>query len=116
MSLTICLVSLKFILILLFFLFFNSIGLPKVCYGKYGCFDQFPPFANILMKLPQSPEVIGARFDLYTRENRDANSAQELDDSDLNKLTTSNFNISRRTIIVCHGWTGRKLRRKFKVR
>ena len=87
-------------------------GMPQVCYGKYGCFNQFPPFANILMKLPQSPDVVGAKFHLYTRENTDANSAQELDDSDLSKLTASNFNISRRTIIVCHGWTGKA---KFKA-
>ncbi|XP_029182870.2 inactive pancreatic lipase-related protein 1-like [Acropora millepora] len=84
---------------------FLSIGLPQVCYGRYGCFDHYPPFANLLVNLPQSPEIVGAKFYLFTRENKDASSAQELDDSDLNKLTSSNFNISRRTIIVCHGWT-----------
>ena len=95
---------------------FNYIGLPQVCYGRYGCFDHYPPFTNVLMNLPQSPEVVGAKFYLFTRENKDASSAQELDDSDLGKLTASNFNISRRTIIVCHGWTGRKLRAKFTAR
>lgn len=84
---------------------FLSIGLPQVCYGRYGCFDHYPPFANLLVNLPQSPEIVGAKFYLFTRENKDASSAQELDDSDLDKLTASNFNISRRTIIVCHGWT-----------
>ena len=93
---------------------FNYVGLPQVCYGRYGCFDHYPPFANLLVNLPQSPEIVGAKFYLFTRENKDASSAQELDDSDLNKLTSSNFNISRRTIIVCHGWTGRKLRRNLR--
>ncbi|XP_015773631.1 PREDICTED: pancreatic lipase-related protein 2-like isoform X3 [Acropora digitifera] len=84
-----------------------GIGIPQVCYGPdYGCFDQFPPFANPLMKLPQSPEEIGTSFRLYTRDNNITNEADELDDSDKEKLKKSHFNIERpRTIIVCHGWT-----------
>lgn len=86
----------------------TGIGIPQVCYGPdYGCFDQFPPFANPLMKLPQSPEEIGTSFRLYTRDNNITNEADELDDSDKEKLKKSHFNIERpKTIIVCHGWTG----------
>ncbi|XP_067039679.1 inactive pancreatic lipase-related protein 1-like isoform X1 [Acropora muricata] len=84
-----------------------GIGIPQVCYGPdYGCFDQFPPFANPLMKLPQSPEKIGTSFRLYTRNNSITNEADELDDSDEDLLGESHFDIRRpRTIIVCHGWT-----------
>ena len=88
----------------------TGIGIPQVCYGPdYGCFDQFGPFLNPLMKLPQSPEEIDTTFRLYTRDNRIANEADELDDSSVSKLEESHFNITRpRTIIVCHGWTGTK--------
>ena len=59
------------------------------------------------MKLPQSPEEIDTTFRLYTRDNRIANEADELDDSSVSKFEESHFNITRpRTIIVCHGWTG----------
>ncbi|XP_068703950.1 pancreatic lipase-related protein 2-like [Montipora foliosa] len=82
-----------------------GIGLPQVCYGKYGCFSHLPPFHNILMKLPQSPEDIGTKFYLYTRENRNPNDREELDDSDKSKLASSHYDIKRRTIFMCHGWT-----------
>lgn len=80
---------------------------PQVCYGPdYGCFNHLPPFANLLMKLPQSPEEIVTTFRLYTRDNNITNEADELDDSSELKLNKSHFNIERpRTIIVCHGWT-----------
>ncbi|XP_074619187.1 inactive pancreatic lipase-related protein 1-like [Acropora palmata] len=80
---------------------------PQVCYGPdYGCFNHLPPFANLLMKLPQSPEEIDTTFRLYTRDNNITNEADELDDSSELKLNKSHFNIERpRTIIVCHGWT-----------
>ena len=86
----------------------TGIGIPQVCYGPdYGCFDHSPPFVNLAMKLPQSPEEIGTSFRLYTRDNNITNEADELDDSDKEKLKKSHFNIERpRTIIVCHGWTG----------
>ncbi|KAK2563113.1 hypothetical protein P5673_013452, partial [Acropora cervicornis] len=55
---------------------------PQVCYGPdYGCFNHLPPFANLLMKLPQSPEEIDTTFRLYTRDNNITNEADELDDS-----------------------------------
>ena len=74
----------------------------KVCYQKYGCFKSHP---NPLVKLPQSPSRIGIRFNLFTRANR--NSAKLIDDHNKNKLTTSHFKISRRTIFVIHGYTGK---------
>ena len=74
----------------------------RVCYQKYGCFNSHP---NLLVKLPQSPSRIGIRFNLFTRANR--NSAKLIDDHNKYKLTTSHFKISRRTIFVIHGFTGK---------
>ena len=74
----------------------------RVCYQKYGCFNPHP---NILVRLPQSLSRIGTRFNLFTRVNR--NSAKLIDDHNQYKLTTSHFKISRRTIFVIHGFTGK---------
>ena len=73
-----------------------------MCYQKYGCFNLHP---NKLVKLPQSPSQIGTRFNLFTRNNR--NSTTLIDDHNINKLTASHFKISRRTILVIHGFTGK---------
>ena len=73
-----------------------------MCYQKYGCFNPHP---NKLVKLPQSPSQIGTRFNLFTRNNR--NSTTLIDDHNINKLTASHFKISRRTILVIHGFTGK---------
>ena len=58
-----------------------------------------------MVKLPQSPSQIGTRFNLFTRNNR--NSTTLIDDHNINKLTASHFKISRRTILVIHGFTGK---------
>ena len=82
---------------------FLALLFPKeVCYQKYGCFKSHP---NPLVKLPQSPSRIGIRFNLFTRANK--HSAKLIDDHNTYKLTTSNFKISRRTIFVIHGFTGK---------
>ncbi|XP_068701109.1 pancreatic lipase-related protein 2-like [Montipora foliosa] len=93
-----------YVLMLAIFGSFFSFGIGKfVCYGKYGCFSDSKPFNIPKMKLPQSPEEIGTKFRLYTRENPE--NGHELDDSDASKLASSHYNIARRTIIMCHGWT-----------
>ena len=82
---------------------FLALLFPKeVCYQKYGCFKSHP---NPLVKQPQSPSRIGIRFNLFTRANK--HSAKLIDDHNTYKLTTSNFKISRRTIFVIHGFTGK---------
>ena len=75
----------------------------RVCYEKYGCFNSHPN--RRLVKLPQSPSRIGTRFNLFTRNNR--NSARLIDDRNKYKLTASHFKISRRTILVIHGFRGK---------
>ena len=79
--------------------FFRS---KKVCYQEYGCFQRHPVWP---VQLPQNPSRIKTRFNLFTRENR--NSAQLVDDRSKYKLSASHFNISRRTIFVIHGFTGK---------
>ena len=73
-----------------------------MCYQNYGCFGPHP---DRLVKLPQSPSQIGTRFNLFTRDNW--NSAKLIDDHNKDKLTASHFKISRRTILVIHGFRGK---------
>ena len=73
---------------------FFSIGWlfkSKVCYDKYGCFDRHP---NLLVRFPQEPSKLGTSFLLFTRKN--SQTAKIIDDSDVNKLRDSFFEISRR--------------------
>ena len=55
---------------------------------------------------PQDPSIVNTTFSLYTRSN--SHNAQMIDDEDEEKLYDSNFEISKRTIIISHGWTGTK--------
>ena len=80
-------------------------GDSKDCYGKYA---KYGPFKKMLGVLPQCPDEIGARFYLYANDIRKPIDREELDDSDESVLASSHYNITRRTIITCHGWTGKK--------
>lgn len=75
-----------------------------VCYEKYGCFDQRPPFNNLLVWLPRPPSAVGTKFYLYTRFSR--GDPTVIDDNDEEKLKSSNFVIARRTILIVHGYWG----------
>lgn len=92
---------------------FYATGIQEVCYGKYGCFSKASPFDNVFVKLPQEPSSVGTTFKLFTRSNR--NNAQLVDDSNEEKLQRSSFDISKRTIVIVHGWKG-KLMRAFILR
>ena len=84
---------------------FFSIGRrskSEVCYDKYGCFDLHP---NLLVQFPEEPSELGTSFLLFTRKN--SQTAKIIDDSDVNKLRDSFFEISRRTIFLIHGFTGK---------
>lgn len=93
---------------LVFFVCFLFVGpsssaLLEKCYGKYGCFNRFPHYVLSLQLLPQSPDEIGTKFMLFTRSNRE--SFQLLNDEDEDKLKNSNFDSSKRTIFIVHGFT-----------
>ena len=87
-------------LIYLGFLF----GPDEVCYGKYGCFQDQPGENAWLVDLPESPSAVGTSFHMFTRDGFGI-----VDDVDESKLIAPNFDISRRTIFVIHGYTGKYL-------
>ena len=78
----------------------------RKCYGKYGCFSNDPPF-NRMVLLPLSPSAISPKFDLYTRSNM--KDPQTVNDHDLSMIQNSNFNGSKSTVFVVHGYTGNLL-------
>lgn len=90
---------------LLLFLF--SIGTSQattVCYGKYGCFSDDPPFDNPIISLPSDPETIATKFVLYTRE--DAHQKGEILDTDKNaSITKSTFDSLLKVKFIVHGFT-----------
>ncbi|XP_020897507.1 inactive pancreatic lipase-related protein 1 [Exaiptasia diaphana] len=96
---------------LLFLQYFAATVAKQVTYGKYGTFSDGAPFDSkvIIVKrpLPDPPERMETTFFLYTREDRIG--YKTLDDSDLNKLKESNYDGSRKTILIAHGWTGKPL-------
>ncbi|KAJ7383384.1 hypothetical protein OS493_028466 [Desmophyllum pertusum] len=73
----------------------------EVCYGKYGCFSKAEPFNNLAL-LPLPPLVISPAFRLYTRSN--TGQPQFINDYELTKLQNSNFNGSKKTVFVAHGY------------
>ena len=75
-----------------------------VCYGKYGCFSDNPPFDNPLISLPSDPETIATKFVLYTRE--DALQKGELLDTDKNvSITKSTIDSLLKVKFIVHGFT-----------
>ena len=47
---------------------------------------------------------MNTKFLLFTRSNKE--DPQYIDDNDEEKLKNSNHDITKRTIIISHGWTG----------
>ena len=77
-----------------------------MCYSKYGCFSDAPPFDNPLVPLPQSPLVIGLTYRLFTRAHHAV--PQIIDDSDVTKLQASDYDGGRNTFILIHGFKGKQ--------
>jgi len=75
-----------------------------VCYGKYGCFKRQPGSDALLVKLPNSPSDVGTTFHMFTRSGSGI-----VNDVDVAKLTAAKFDISRRTILIIHGYQGKCL-------
>jgi hypothetical protein len=74
-----------------------------VCYKYVGCFDNFPPFDNAGLDLPQPPEEIGTEFVLYTRRNW--NTSKHLNYTSLTSVRSSFYNSSAETKFIVHGFT-----------
>ncbi|XP_052776849.1 pancreatic triacylglycerol lipase-like [Mya arenaria] len=78
-----------------------------VCYGDLGCFSNGPPFLSThrpLSVAPHPPAQILTRFLLYTRENPTVSVEQVISADDLT-ISGSNFQGSRATKIIVHGFT-----------
>ena len=85
-----------------FFLFTAT----KVCYGKYGCFSDDPPFDNSLIALPSHPDTIGTNFVLHTGTRANALQKEEILDTDKNEsITNSSFDPLLKVKFIVHGFT-----------
>uniref|UniRef100_A0A8C5QRR7 Uncharacterized protein n=1 Tax=Leptobrachium leishanense TaxID=445787 RepID=A0A8C5QRR7_9ANUR len=78
----------------------------EVCYDKIGCFSDDKPWSGtverLISRLPWSPEEIGVRFLLRTRENPvDFQVVLAFNES---TLVSSNFKESRKSRFVIHGF------------
>lgn len=60
----------------------------------------------MLVWLPRPSSAVGTKFYLYTRFSR--GDPTVIDDNDEEKLKSSNFVIARRTILIVHGYWGKK--------
>uniref|UniRef100_A0A8C4M4S9 Triacylglycerol lipase n=1 Tax=Equus asinus asinus TaxID=83772 RepID=A0A8C4M4S9_EQUAS len=81
----------------------------EVCYTPLGCFSDEKPWAGTLQRplksLPWSPEEVNTRFLLYTNKNPD--SYQLITARDVATIKSSNFQSSRKTHFVIHGFRDR---------
>ncbi|PKU34239.1 inactive pancreatic lipase-related protein 1-like [Limosa lapponica baueri] len=78
----------------------------EVCYDRLGCFSDDIPWSGTterpIHKLPWDPKKIDVHFLLYTRENPD--NFQEISAVDTSTIEYSNFNASRLTRFIVHGF------------
>uniref|UniRef100_A0A8C3U6B4 Triacylglycerol lipase n=1 Tax=Catharus ustulatus TaxID=91951 RepID=A0A8C3U6B4_CATUS len=84
----------------------NAAEGDEVCYDRLGCFTDDLPWSGTterpIYKLPWKPERIDTRFLLYTRENTD--DFQDVSAVDKSTIEVSNFNASRKTKFIVHGF------------
>ncbi|KAK2556749.1 Pancreatic lipase-related protein 2 [Acropora cervicornis] len=74
-----------------------------VCYDKYGCFSDDPPFDNLLMALPSHPDSIDTSFVLYTNTN--ALNTREILAGEYSSISNSSFNPMHKVALIIHGFT-----------
>ncbi|XP_022092224.1 pancreatic triacylglycerol lipase-like [Acanthaster planci] len=80
----------------------------EVCYSNIGCFNYGYPFLDPpqrpLSWAPQSPSRVNPRFLLHTRHNPLKDQAQELYIDNPSSITSSHFDPSKETKLICHGF------------
>ncbi|XP_033005455.1 inactive pancreatic lipase-related protein 1-like isoform X2 [Lacerta agilis] len=78
----------------------------EVCYDRLGCFSDDIPWAGTVQrpiaKLPWDPKRINTRFLLYTKQN--PNNFQEITAINPETIDYSNFNASKITRFITHGF------------
>ncbi|XP_063818764.1 pancreatic triacylglycerol lipase-like isoform X2 [Pseudophryne corroboree] len=76
------------------------------CYENLGCFTNDGPYGDLLLRplsiFPDSPKTINTRFLLFTVDNTDH--YQVVSAYNLSSLRESNYNCSRKTIYIVHGF------------
>ncbi|KAM6330138.1 inactive pancreatic lipase-related protein 1-like [Podargus strigoides] len=84
----------------------NTAEGEEVCYERLGCFSDDIPWSGTterpVHKLPWEPKKMDIHFMLYTRKN--PNSYQEISAVDASTIDYSNFNASRITRFITHGF------------
>uniref|UniRef100_A0A2C9JEY5 Lipase domain-containing protein n=1 Tax=Biomphalaria glabrata TaxID=6526 RepID=A0A2C9JEY5_BIOGL len=97
------------------FLFFSALIVPnsvvaqeaynetQVCYGVLGCFNNSAPYNNSFGDLPKSPEELGVRIWLFTRDNRSSHDV--LNYTDASSLSDSKFDPTKMTKFIIHGFS-----------
>ncbi|XP_075071623.1 pancreatic lipase-related protein 2-like [Mixophyes fleayi] len=80
----------------------------EVCYDRLGCFTNKAPWSATLQRpisfLPWTPEHINTRFLLYTRESN--NYFQEVSATELDTISASHFQTTRKSRFIIHGFAG----------
>ncbi|NXP78909.1 LIPP lipase, partial [Ramphastos sulfuratus] len=78
----------------------------EVCYERLGCFTDDKPWSGTIerpiYKLPWKPETIDTRFHLYTTKN--PTESQDISAINPSTIDTSNFNASKITRFITHGF------------
>lgn len=88
------------------FILFTSLDLSQaasVCYDKYGCFSDDPPFDDLMMALPSHPDSLHTKFILHTDAN--APNREEILSTENSTISNSSFNPSRKVAFIIHGFT-----------
>ncbi|XP_075537622.1 pancreatic lipase-related protein 2-like [Dermacentor variabilis] len=73
-----------------------------VCFDKVGCFDRLGGKFSHFASSPKSPEVIGTKFLLHSRLNKDI--PVLLDYADNATLDVAHFNETKELVFVIHGF------------
>ncbi|XP_077987388.1 pancreatic lipase-related protein 2-like [Glandiceps talaboti] len=77
-----------------------------VCYDDpwgLGCFTNDPPYDNV-PNLPEDPDTVGTGFYLYTQRNKGNTEGQIIDRFNPDSLHNSNFDRTKLTKFLIHGW------------
>ncbi|XP_067940692.1 pancreatic lipase-related protein 2-like [Watersipora subatra] len=87
--------------------FLESVFDREVCYPPLGCFNTqtVRSLSRAIVLLPDEPAKIGTRFFLYTRLTPDISQEEEVSWQDSSLLQKSQFNASRPTKFIIHGFT-----------
>lgn len=79
----------------------------SVCYPVVGCFDNYPPFDNAALEVPQDPSIVDTHFLLFTRTTPTQPDLLQYNKND-QSILNSKFNSSQWLRIIVHGFTNNR--------